>query len=218
VEGERFFVNSSVLDGDFWQLSLPVFFIYNGSNDLLNPTTGFQVKLQETPSFVLSPELRSYLSNELTVCYYLPLTNSHAVTLAQKLFAGAILCKGDQTVPVPYRFFGGSEEDLRGYAYYSVSPLNQENKPIGGRSAVYYTLETRFRMTKTVGVVPFFDLGRVTKHQLPSLQGKWLKSVGLGLRYFSFMGPFRLDVGFPLNPRKGLDKNYRLLVSIGQTF
>ena len=63
VEGERFFVNSSVLDGDYWQLSLPVFFIYNGSNDLLNPTTGFQVKLQETPSFVLSPELRSYLSN-----------------------------------------------------------------------------------------------------------------------------------------------------------
>jgi translocation and assembly module TamA len=58
----------------------------------------------------------------------------------------------------------------------------------------------------------------VYQTEFPKFDGKWLKSVGIGLRYFSFLGPLRLDVGFPLNKRKHLDDNYRTLISIGQTF
>jgi translocation and assembly module TamA len=138
--------------------------------------------------------------------------------LAQKITVGSIFSKNLSYVPVSKRFFGGSEEDLRGYAYQSVSPIAPHHKPIGGRSEVFYTLEPRLRVSKTIGLVPFFDMGNVYSAMLPSFSGKWLKSVGLGLRYFSFMGPFRLDVGFPLEKRKEIDKFYRILVSIGQTF
>ena len=127
------------------------------------------------------------------------------------------MSKDLNSVPLSKRFLGGSEQELRGYRYRTVSPL-KEGKPQGGRSAVYFTVETRFRVSKKVGLVPFFDLGNVYNSIFPKIRGKWYKSTGLGLRYFSFMGPFRLDFAIPLDRRKGIDPLYRILVSIGQTF
>jgi translocation and assembly module TamA len=37
------------------------------------------------------------------------------------------------------------------------------------------------------------------------------------VRYFSPIGPVRLDVGFPVNPRDS-DASFQLYVSLGQAF
>ncbi len=218
LEAERLFVSSSVQNGDYWVAEVPLFLGINLANSLLNPTKGFNFEYKTTPSFTFSTNSCFFLLQEGSLSHYLPLDKNHLFTVAQKLSAGFILSGGENSVPVPKRFFGGSEEDLRGYAYYSVSPLNHNGIPEGGRSALFYTLETRVRLSKTLGVVPFFDMGNVSKKTLFIPEEKWLKSAGLGLRYFSFVGPFRLDLGFPLNKRKGIDKNYRILISVGQAF
>ena len=44
---------------------------------------------------------------------------------------------------------------------------------------------------------------------------KW--AAGLGLRYYSAVGPIRFDVAFPLNPRS-IDDPYQFYISIGQAF
>ncbi len=218
VTGERLFVHSSVLNGNYWLVEVPIFFAYNASNNLLNPTKGFNFEYKATPSASVSFRKRGYTINQFALGHYLPLIASHYLVIAQQISGGFFFSGDVDTIPVPKRFFGGSEDELRGYAYYSVSPLSKDNKPIGGNSALYYTFETRVRFTKNVGVVPFFDMGNVSDSKYLTVKGKWLKSVGFGVRYFSFVGPFRLDIGFPLNPRKGIDKKYRVLVSIGQTF
>jgi translocation and assembly module TamA len=41
---------------------------------------------------------------------------------------------------------------------------------------------------------------------------------GVGLRYYTPIGPIRLDVAFPLNPRQSIDDSFQLYVSIGQAF
>ncbi len=41
---------------------------------------------------------------------------------------------------------------------------------------------------------------------------------GLGLRYYSPLGPFRIDVAFPLNRREGIDDAFQFYVSLGQAF
>ena len=46
---------------------------------------------------------------------------------------------------------------------------------------------------------------------------QWFKSVGGGFRYFTFFGPLRFDVGFPLNKRK-IDPNFQIYASVGQAF
>ena len=218
LEGERLFVTSSVQNGEYWILETPLFLALNLSNDLLDPTTGFNFEYKAIPTFALSPGHLTFITQKFVLSHYLPVDSKHAITFAQKLSGGFILSGAESSVPVPKRFFGGSEEELRGYAYYSVSPLSKKGLPEGGRSAIYYTFETRLRISKLLGLVPFFDMGNVSEEIIISPNGKWLKSAGLGLRYFSFIGPFRLDIGFPLNPREGIDKKYRILISVGQTF
>jgi translocation and assembly module TamA len=41
--------------------------------------------------------------------------------------------------------------------------------------------------------------------------------VGAGVRYYTGLGPLRLDVAIPLNKRKG-DADYGIYVGIGQAF
>ena len=42
-------------------------------------------------------------------------------------------------------------------------------------------------------------------------------AVGFGARYFSPAGPIRVDVAFPLNPRRQ-DDSFQVYFSIGQAF
>lgn len=217
-KAERLYVTASADNGRFSLLEVPLYLRWSTANNLLNPTRGIGIEYQLNPVADLEHFGKVYLYQELTQSAYWPVVKSEFLVLAQKITFGSILSDGLEAVPIPKRFLGGSEEDLRGYRYRTVSPLRGD-KPIGGRSAIYYTFETRFRVSPTIGLVPFFDMGNVQLRQFPTFQGEWFKSVGLGVRYFSFMGPFRLDVGFPLNRRKKIhDPAYRILVSVGQSF
>ena len=215
---ERLYVTGSVKNGRFLLFEIPIYTRWSSANSLLNPTKGATLDWRIVPSMNIENINTYFLEQELRLSHYLPLNESQSVVFAQKVTLGSIISPRLRVVPVSKRFLGGSEEELRGYKYKTVSLLTNHDKPIGGRSAVYYTFETRFRVTKSIGLVPFFDIGNVYATQFPMFDGKWLKSVGLGVRYFTFIGPFRFDVGFPLNRRKGLDPRYRVLVSIGQSF
>jgi translocation and assembly module TamA len=217
LRGDRLFVTESVHNGNYWLVEVPFYLRWSSSNSLLNPTRGATLEYTVTPAFNSAEVNEIYLTQAFTASMYKSIAPKERIVLAQKLTLGCILSNGLDSIPLSNRFLGGSEEDLRGYRYRSVSPLVR-GKPVGGRSAVYYTFETRLRLTEILGLVPFFDIGNVYKTQYPSLKGKWLKSAGIGLRFFTFMGPFRVDLAFPLNPRKHIDPRYEILVSIGQMF
>jgi translocation and assembly module TamA len=217
IEGERLYVTASVHNGNYWLLEFPIYFRWSTANSLLDPTHGAPVEFTTTPPVDLSRLSQSYLIQEVSESSYLPLTHNERIVLAQQLTLGLIWSNGLSGVPLSKRYLGGTEQDLRGYRYRTVSPL-KDDKPEGGRSAIFFTIETRFRISSTIGLVPFFDIGNVYKTPYPTSEGKWFKSAGLGLRYFTFMGPFRLDLAFPLDRRKGIDPVYKILVSIGQTF
>ena len=40
---------------------------------------------------------------------------------------------------------------------------------------------------------------------------------GAGIRYFTDFGPLRLDVGFPVKPRKKVDKAFQFILVSGKT-
>ena len=215
---ERLLVTGSVNNGAFLLFEVPLYARWSTANSVLNPTRGKTLDVRIVPTLSVDAVRTYYLEQEMRFSSYLPLFDNPNCILAQKVTLGSIISPKLHLVPVPKRFFGGSEDDLRGYKYKTVSPLTKSGKPIGGRSAVFYSLEMRLRLGKWIGLVPFFDVGNVYATQFPAFDGKWAKSLGLGVRYFSFIGPIRLDVGFPLNRRKGVDPRYRILVSIGQAF
>jgi len=217
LKGDRLYVTESVHNGNYWLLEMPLYIRWSTANSLLNATQGATVEYTVTPALNVADSSDFYLTQQLTGSVYNALDREEKVVIAQKLTLGFIASNGLPAVPLCNRFLGGTEADLRGYRYKSVSPLVR-GKPIGGRSAIYYTFETRFRLTQTIGLVPFFDLGSVYTTQTPLLHGKWFKSAGLGFRFFTFMGPFRVDVAFPLDRRKKIDTPYKVFVSIGQMF
>ncbi|NGX39072.1 MAG: Translocation and assembly module TamA [Chlamydiae bacterium] len=215
---EYMMVQSSVDNGNFLLLEAPLYLRWTNVKDCLNPISGLRVEYRGTPAINSKDTSDFYYSQLLTVSSYFPFGREEGLVLAQKMTIGTIFSNGIGAIPVPNRFFGGSEINLRGYKYYTVSPLTDNDKPIGGRSAIYYTVEPRFRISHRIGIVPFFDVGNVYLTQLPKFTGKWRKSVGIGLRYFSFIGPIRIDLAFPLNRREGIDPHWWIFASLGQTF
>jgi translocation and assembly module TamA len=182
----------------------------------MNPTSGYTLVYSVTPYQSLKHSDTHFAKQRLTATCYIPFFEKKWV-LALRTQIGSIAGAKRQEVPLPKLFLGGSENDLRGYHYQSVSPL-EGTKPLGGRSAIFATAEMRIRLFEKIGLVPFADFGTVSLSAAPSPSEKWFKSVGLGLRYFSFFGPLRLDIGFPLNRRGGIDSWCQIYASVGQTF
>jgi translocation and assembly module TamA len=214
---ERLLVTDSVSNGTFTLLEVPLYFRFSTANHLLDPTKGATLEVKLIPSINFSDLNRYYLSGTASYAFYKQVTRTNFFVIANMITADWIWSDHLSAVPVPKRVLGGTDEDLRGYRFKTVSPLHG-HKPIGGRFGLLYTLEGRFRFTKTIGIVPFFDLGQIELSSYPKFDEKWYKSAGLGFRYFTFLGPIRFDVAFPLDKRKHIDSFYRILVSIGQTF
>ncbi len=215
---EYMLVSNSVDNGNFFLIEAPLFLRWTNVEDFLNPTSGLRFEYRGVPAVNIKDISDFYYSQVFTFSSYLPVWQNEGLILAQKITLGTIFSNGLGAIPVPKRFFGGSEDNLRGYKYFTVSPLDEDDKPIGGRSAIYYSLEPRFRFSKSIGIVPFLDIGNVYETSIPSFRGKWRKSTGIGLRYYSFLGPLRMDLAFPLNRREGIDPKWWVFVSLGQAF
>lgn len=210
-------VRDSATNGDYYLFGAPIFGKYEYIDDPLDPKSGFSIAYSATPYQSLKSTSVQFAKQRITGTCYIPIIPSKNLSLALRVQAGSIAGTSRQNVPLPKLFLGGSEDELRGYKYQTVSPL-EGHKPLGGRSAIYATAEMRIKLFNKIGIVPFFDTGTVTDRQMPILTTSWLNSVGVGLRYFAFFGPLRFDVGFPLNRRDGIDSFYQIYASVGQSF
>jgi len=204
--------------GDFTLLKVPLQYRYNSTNNLLNPTKGGTLSIKFTPIWQIFGDDLDYVENMTTVTLYRSLDQGHYYVVASKAVFGSIFGAGRRSIPPPERFYSGNENTLRGYNYLTVSPLNAKNEPIGGRSMLVTSLELRVRHGERFGWVTFYEIGNVYKESTPQLYRKQLQSVGFGLRYYTPVGPFRLDVAFPLNRRPSLDDAFQFYFSIGQAF
>jgi outer membrane protein insertion porin family len=139
-------------------------------------------------------------------------------------------------VPIDEKFYLGGINTLRGYSGRTVSPFVTNDLPItdmggirtnsstrayvGGDTEAIFNLEYVFPLLKEAGLkgVLFVDAGN-SYAQLGDIFTKFQTSYGGGLRWFSPIGPLRLEYGIPINPRSGIDAaNGRLEFSIGSFF
>lgn len=204
-------------DENFASISFPLSFGWDASNDLLNPTGGgrFVVQLAPYQDFITT-DLR-FVKAYASTTHYLEVTSAPSLVLASRAAAGTIMGASRFSIPADERFYAGGGGSIRGYPYQKVGPL-ENDKPLGGRSVAELSLEARLRVTEQFGLVAFLDGGTAfTAGFLESgEQFRW--GTGAGLRYFTPIGPFRLDVGFPLNRRSGVDDSLQFYVSLGQAF
>lgn len=197
---------------------LPLGLRYDNTNNLLDSTKGLRAKLGVTPYEGWYGAAFSLLLTRLDASAYLPLKADDSIVLAARASTGSIWRDDAMTVPASVRFYSGGGGSVRGYAYQSLGPRDHNNDPLGGASFLEMSVETRIKITKDFGIVPFLDGGNAYADKTPRPDKDGMQwGAGLGFRYYTSIGPLRLDVATPLNPRKD-DAPYFVYISIGQSF
>jgi translocation and assembly module TamA len=211
-------------DSEIFELfGLPLLLRYDGSDSLLDPSRGVRTAINVTPLADAGSQL-GFVVNKLTGSAYLPLFGRRSAVLASRAAFGSTLGAPRADMPATKRFYAGGGGSIRGYAYQLAGPLASDsdpdarNDPLGGRSMVEMGTELRLRLGDRFGVVPFVEGGTVFADPVPTFTDRVFWGAGLGFRYFTGIGPLRVDVATPLERRSGIDDPVQFYLSLGQAF
>jgi translocation and assembly module TamA len=138
------------------------------------------------------------------------------VVLAGRLKAGVLLGPDLAEIPPDRLFFAGGGGSVRGYGFKSIGVDDGKGGVTGGRYLLEASLEARAKVTESIGVVGFVDGGYVAADTFPGVDDLRI-GAGLGVRYYTGLGPLRADIAIPLNKKPG-DPEYAIYVGIGQAF
>ncbi len=139
--------------------------------------------------------------------WVLPLWADHRLLLRGHL--GSTLIKDEDfldALPPSLRFRIGGDNTLRGYDYNSVGTRNSDGNLLGGKHLAAGSIEYEIPVVDRWAVAAFVDAGDafIDKFDIK-------RSVGIGVRWQSPVGPVRLDLA------KGLDdpEEFRIHISLG---
>jgi outer membrane protein insertion porin family len=146
---------------------------------------------------------------------------------------------GEEELPLFERYFPGGINSVRGFEVRSLGPRvpvfdqlreDDEDCPlgdnrcarlirrdvIGGSQQLIFNNEIIFPIVESLGLkgVVFFDAGEAFLASQGIDFTDMRTAVGFGVRWLSPIGPLRIEIGFPLNPRVG-DDTQAVLFSFG---
>lgn len=212
--------------------SIRASFNYDKRDNRLFPTNGFFLSGSAevaSPIFLSENVFERYLG---IARFYRPLFWGLVFKVNTTL--GYIRSPADRPVPISELFFEGGIMSLRGYDFRTVSPQvlagagpGQALRPVyvGGNKEFISNWELEFPILQDAGLrgVFFFDAGNVWGEGQtffdPDAHGPLglLMSVGVGVRWFTPLGPLRFEWGFPIT-RRAQDPSNRFEFTIGNFF
>lgn len=105
---------------------------------------------------------------------------------------------GSEEVPIFDRLYLGGANNLRGFNFREVGPVDEFDNPIGGSSLGYITFEVTFPIMSRVRGAVFSDLGFVNASAYDFGTSNVNADIGFGLRLDLPIGPIRVDYGYPV--------------------
>jgi translocation and assembly module TamA len=203
-----------------------------------DPTHGYRASLGLTPTVAIGHPNSEFLIAQIKTSGYFDLhwlfrDDPGRTVLALRALAGEALGAGEFSLPPDQRFYGGGSGTIRGYAYQAVGPLFPavtsppaaaalSGYPIGGTAITAGSIELRQRFGSSWGAAAFVDAGQVSAN-LKFLPDELRFGVGVGVRYFTPIGPVRADVAVPLQ-RHGSDVSpnndgaFQVYIGLGPSF
>ena len=191
------------------------------TNDLFSPTAGFfnSISLEESgvlpkilPGIRAGLPFTQYYKVTLLGRWYQDLTRRRFNILAWKLKSGYQNKYGESkysTVQIPLnrRYFAGGSGSVRGWRARELGTMPKELIQLGGNFIFEGSVEMRvshfqgfgklwfLRLENLLGVY-FLDFGN-TWSDISDFKPKNIAvAAGVGIRYETFFGPFRIDYGF----------------------
>ncbi|HOV89472.1 MAG TPA: outer membrane protein assembly factor BamA [Syntrophorhabdaceae bacterium] len=149
-----------------------------------------------------------FIKSVVSYGQYIP-ANFWDSTFFVKGTAGAIRPFGGRQIPIYEKFYVGGLYSVRGFKYGEAGPVDSQGEIIGGKNQLFFNLEWIFPIYKPAGVkgVLFYDAGAGFDDSNGFMLKDMRAGAGFGIRWFSPLGPIRLELGFNLFPKKGESRN-----------
>ncbi len=199
-------------------LSLPSNLTWDRRDDRLDPTSGSYVFAEAQPFYEFNRETLGARAT-IDARAYRGFADGRLV-LAGRAQAGYVAAPSASDVPSDFLFFSGGGGTVRGFPYQSMGVDLGGGDTIGGRAFLGASAEIRYKVTDTIGLVGFADAAQIGAESF--LDGSdWQIGAGAGLRYYTGLGPIRLDVAVPVSgPGASLDSIWdaQFYIGIGQAF
>lgn len=190
------------------------------TNDIFSPTDGFFNSMTVEESGILPkffPGIRGdlpftqYYKITLFGRWYQDLTSTKYNIFALKLRSGFQRKYSETGVNIPLnrRFFGGGSGSVRGWKARELGAMNDELVQLGGNFVFEGSAEMRIHYLRGKGKFLFLTLDNFWGVYFVDVGNVWndikdfrIKDVsaafGIGLRYETYFGPFRIDYGMRL--------------------
>ena len=198
-------------------VGVPVSANYDTTDSKLDPTRGVRLNASVAGYPTALGSTVDLVQGKARASAYYSLDPDSRFVLAGLIGLGAMGGADLADIPANWRFYAGGGGSVRGYAYDELGPTGPFGAVIGGRSLFTASAELRVRVTDTIGIVPFFDAGNAFATSFPNFSAPLATAVGVGLRYYTAIGPIRADIAFPLDRHPGTGP-VAVYVSIGQAF
>ncbi|MEO0613917.1 MAG: BamA/TamA family outer membrane protein [Pseudomonadota bacterium] len=230
LELSRVIPNNGDPQEDNFFVSAPLSVVWNNEDSILNPTKGVLATLTVTPT----AGTRTFTQLDTTARTRINFGPAKKFTAAVRGRVGSTVGISLDDLPQNKRFFSGGGGSVRGYGFQLAGPVDfardetgtilrdedgdiTQVVPLGGRSIVEGAFEMRYRFTDTIQAAAFVDAGTVADTVVPNVSRDIFVGVGAGVRYFTPVGPLRVDIAVPLD-RREFDAPVQFLISLGQSF
>jgi len=225
------------------------------TNDLFYPTTGRIISLiSEIASSDVEWEFREretnnlksttndlgyYYKLQLSLGLFLPVSKDKFTVLGIKAKTGYIqmLRGGPELISPSQTFFAGGSNSIRGWRarelipsdqilYIGAPGLSDDFRIRGGTFLIEGSFEYRRKFEQEYGFAVFMDYGNSWNGYNKVRWDQLAVAVGTGIRYYSPIAPFRLDIGFkfydPADKKfifeKSVFKSMQIHFGIGEAF
>ena len=224
LSGTREQIGQEGVTRNYTLLALPLVAKYDSTelaDPLQDPTHGIRASFLATPTESFGVHNSAFTILQASAATYLDASRLLSQEPGRSVVAlrglvGDVIGATQFQLPPDQRFYAGGSATVRGFKYQSIGPLFPDNKPIGGTAIDAATVELRQRLFGNFGGAAFVDAGQVNADNEPFL-GKVRVGVGVGLRYYTRIGPIRLDVAVPVNRPPGGD-SFEVYIGLGQAF
>ncbi|NOS75426.1 MAG: outer membrane protein assembly factor [Methyloglobulus sp.] len=167
--------------------------LYSVSNNPLRPTEGYRLEFEAKGSYENPISDASFMQGYLSAIWL------HELPLGGKFIGrtlqGATLVDRITQLPTSYRFYAGGINSVRGYNYKELGPKDNLGNVEGGELLSVFSAEYEHPVLENWGVAAFVDTGNA--FNFDSINFK--TGVGLGVRWYSPVGPIRIDFALPLD-------------------
>jgi len=147
--------------------------------------------LRGASSAVLSDT--SYAQLTVAAKYLVPVGTNGRIRLHGE--AGASAVEFFESFPTSLRYFVGGDSSVRGYAYKSLGPEDDNGNVIGGKNMLLFSTEYDHRVKPQWVVAGFVDAGNAYNDTWEKLN----VGAGFGFRWLSGVGSLKVDLGWPVS-------------------